>query len=92
MRLPVATASLAEKAAGTKRLSSVLRVHHRRWYSKRNLLELRERAGFVHDIFPPNSHQKFIEHLTGVKILNDQYTLLFFKYPTTFFSNGLESN
>jgi len=65
MRLPVTAASLAEKAAGTKRLSSVLRVHHRRWYSKRNLLELRERAGFVHDIFPPHSHQKFIEHLTA---------------------------
>ena len=92
MRLPVTAASLAEKAAGTKRLSSVLRVHHRRWYSKRNLLELRERAGFVHDIFPPHSHQKFIEHLTGVKILNEQYTLLFLKYPTTFFSNGLENN
>lgn len=37
----------------------------RRHYSKRNLLELSERAGFVHDVFPPNSHQKFVEHLTS---------------------------
>jgi len=28
------------------------------------LLELKERHGFVHDIFPPASHQKFIDHLT----------------------------
>ena len=37
----------------------------RRHYSKRNLLELNERAGFIRDVFPPRSHQKFADHLTS---------------------------
>ena len=40
-----------------------LSAHQVRHYSKRNLLELRERHGFIHDIFPPKSHQKLIHHL-----------------------------
>ena len=29
------------------------------------MLELNERAGFIRDVFPPHSHQKFADHLTS---------------------------
>jgi len=58
--MPVISCGLvAERSSRT--LSRLVK----RCYSKRNLLELKDRAGFVHDIFPPNAHQKFVEHLQG---------------------------